>query len=135
MLLKQGWKEGGGLGKDGSGTAKHVTVAKRHDAAGIGAEGDATGNGSFTSAIVDFNSLLSALSQYHGAADNGSGAEAGKASKKSKKSKKEKKEKKSKKEKKEKKEKKKSKKSKKEKKLLTPQDAAPPRLGAASRLV
>jgi len=38
QLEKMGWKEGGGLGKDGSGMATHIRVKKREEEVGIGHE-------------------------------------------------------------------------------------------------
>jgi hypothetical protein len=88
MMMKMGWKEDTGLGKEENGSLTHIRIKKRADnvgalrmqrclarvivaevdcdvVAGIGAEADVTGNSSLTSAVSDFNSILQSLSQYH----------------------------------------------------------------------
>lgn len=66
MLMKMGWSEGRGLGKELQGAATHVTVAKKTDSAGLGTVKDETGNLGWTETSVAFDSVLSRLNARYG---------------------------------------------------------------------
>eukprot|EP00588_Corethron_pennatum_P015559 CAMPEP_0194268368 /NCGR_PEP_ID=MMETSP0169-20130528/2714_1 /TAXON_ID=218684 /ORGANISM="Corethron pennatum, Strain L29A3" /LENGTH=260 /DNA_ID=CAMNT_0039009581 /DNA_START=161 /DNA_END=943 /DNA_ORIENTATION=+ len=69
QLQKMGWKEGGGLGKDGSGISTHIRVKKREENIGIGQEKkkvEAAGDTWWS------NSLESTLARLHAKNANGS---------------------------------------------------------------
>ncbi len=66
MLMKMGWSEGKGLGKELQGAATHVTVTKKTDSAGLGSRKDDTGNLGWTEASATFDSVLSRLNARYG---------------------------------------------------------------------
>jgi Pin2-interacting protein X1 len=66
MLMRMGWSEGKGLGKELQGAATHVTVSKKTDSAGLGAVKDDTGNLGWTEASATFDSVLSRLNARYG---------------------------------------------------------------------
>lgn len=84
MLMKMGWSEGKGLGKELQGAATHVTVAKKTDSAGLGTVKDETGNLGWTETSAAFDSVLSRLNARYGN-DAAAAAAATKAEKKRKK--------------------------------------------------
>mmetsp|Transcript_1792 Transcript_1792/g.2061 ORF Transcript_1792/g.2061 Transcript_1792/m.2061 type:complete len:148 (+) Transcript_1792:111-554(+) len=61
MLLKMGWKEGKGLGKNQQGDVNHVKVEKREESLGMGVETDSAGNKAYLGQIQNFNDLLASL--------------------------------------------------------------------------
>ncbi|EWM24268.1 uncharacterized protein Naga_100020g60 [Nannochloropsis gaditana] len=63
MMMKMGWSDGQGLGKELQGCATHVTVAKKVDSAGLGSVRDETGNAGWTEASATFDSVLSKLNE------------------------------------------------------------------------
>ena len=63
MLMKMGWKEGGGLGKNEDGIATHVKVDKRTDNLGIGATIDLVGSEGWSATRSSFGDLLASLNQ------------------------------------------------------------------------
>ena len=67
MMMKMGWSDGLGLGKELQGNAKHVTVTKKTDNAGLGSVKDETGNAGWTAASASFDSVLSTLNARYGA--------------------------------------------------------------------
>lgn len=64
--MKMGWSDGRGLGKELQGNAKHVTVSKKVDNAGLGSVKDETGNAGWTEASASFDSVLSKLNAHYG---------------------------------------------------------------------
>mmetsp|Transcript_53045 Transcript_53045/g.120906 ORF Transcript_53045/g.120906 Transcript_53045/m.120906 type:complete len:213 (+) Transcript_53045:147-785(+) len=71
MLLKMGWKQGKGLGKEETGMTEHVKVTKRVDARGLGAELDATGNSGWVETQQSFTGVLQALNAKYGKGKKG----------------------------------------------------------------
>lgn len=63
MLLKMGWKEGNGLGKNQDGQATHVKVEIRQDSLGMGMAPDQAGNSKFVESIKGFEEVLAALNK------------------------------------------------------------------------
>ena len=70
MLLKMGWKESTGLGKDGEGMTEHVKVAKRVDARGLGAEKMGGNNHEWTETAQSFTGVLATLNEKYGGASS-----------------------------------------------------------------
>ena len=66
MMLKMGWSDGKGLGKELQGAAKHVTVTKKTDNSGLGTVKDDHGNMGWTAASASFNRVLSQLNARYG---------------------------------------------------------------------
>lgn len=66
MMMKMGWSDGRGLGKELQGNAKHVTVSKKVDNAGLGSVKDETGNAGWTEASASFDSVLNKLNARYG---------------------------------------------------------------------
>jgi len=73
MMLKLGWSQGKGLGKNEDGMATHIKVDKRSDKLGIGSEVDETGNLAFSKQIHGFNNVLALLQKVHGQDDESDG--------------------------------------------------------------
>ena len=67
MLLKMGWKEKEGLGKDGEGRIEAVKVTKRADARGLGAEKEDSNNHGWTETAQSFTGVLASLKEKYGA--------------------------------------------------------------------
>lgn len=65
MLASMGWKEGKGIGKNGTGIAKHLHAKKRQLNSGIGADAtsDASGKIDWTLNAVSFENILEGLNQ------------------------------------------------------------------------
>lgn len=82
MLMKMGWSEGRGLGKELQGAATHVTVAKKTDSAGLGTVKDDTGNLGWTETSAAFDSVLSRLNARYGGNDAAAAKKAEKRRKK-----------------------------------------------------
>ena len=61
MLLKMGWKEGNGLGKNQQGNSTHLKIEKREENQGVGVENDATGDIAFAKQLDNFDQLLQQL--------------------------------------------------------------------------
>ena len=63
MLLKMGWKEDKGLGKEGTGTTSHIKVKKRHETLGLGMEQttDSAGMLGWNNTASSFNNVLETL--------------------------------------------------------------------------
>lgn len=61
MMMKMGWKEGKGLGKNESGITDNIKIRKKIDSRGIGAEFDTTGNNGWALQAQDFNGLQQSL--------------------------------------------------------------------------
>ncbi|KAK8811511.1 hypothetical protein WA158_003245 [Blastocystis sp. Blastoise] len=62
MMKQMGWKEGEGLGKDGTGTTTHIRAAVRQENLGLGNfEGDLA-NAGFLTTIAGFDDVLKNLS-------------------------------------------------------------------------
>ncbi|GAB5033369.1 gpatch domain containing protein [Nannochloropsis oceanica] len=66
MMMKMGWSDGRGLGRELQGNAKHLTVSKKVDNAGLGSVKDETGNAGWTEASASFDSVLSKLNAHYG---------------------------------------------------------------------
>ncbi|GBG31039.1 Protein PXR1 [Hondaea fermentalgiana] len=66
MMLKMGWSDGKGTGKNEDGRASHVKVEKRTETLGLGTEEDGVGNVAFQGQINNFNDVLRSLNQAHG---------------------------------------------------------------------
>ena len=81
MLLKMGWKQGKGLGKNQQGTNTNLRAVRREENLGIGATTDTLGEEGFTETSRNFHGVLATLKQEHG----GSSSEKDKSSKKDKK--------------------------------------------------
>jgi Pin2-interacting protein X1 len=65
MLLKMGWSEGRGTGKNEDGMASHVVVRKRQDKLALGSEEDGVGNRAFVGQIAGFSEVLARLHEEH----------------------------------------------------------------------
>ncbi len=98
MLQKLGWNEDKGLGKNEDGIKEAVKVKRVSGTAGVGAQGDDTGNNAWNSTTSSFNDVLSKLKASYGDSSSSSSRSSNSNAKKDKKSKKDKKEKKKKKE-------------------------------------
>ena len=70
MLLKMGWKEKEGLGKDGEGRTEAVKVTKRADARGLGAEKEDSNNHGWTETAQSFTGVLASLKEKYGAVNS-----------------------------------------------------------------
>ncbi len=106
MLMKMGWKEDKGLGKNETGNVSHLKISKREEGLGLGMEKTTDGAGAlgWNATALSFNAVLNTLKEAYGPNSNSSGdGEEDESSKKKKKSKKDKDSKKAKKAKKEKK--------------------------------
>ena len=82
MLMKMGWSEGKGLGKNKQGTSSHLRAIRREEGLGIGAKTDTFGDDGFSKTSQNFHGVLAQLHAEHG------NAESNKSKKKSKKKKK-----------------------------------------------
>jgi Pin2-interacting protein X1 len=69
MLASMGWQEGKGIGKNGTGIAKHIHAKKRALNSGIGADAraDASGKIDWTLNAVSFDNILKGLNQTYAA--------------------------------------------------------------------
>ena len=66
LLLKMGWKEGSGLGRDQQGTAQALRAVRKFDDAGIGAkEADSTGSQGWNKTTDSFANVLQSLQVHH----------------------------------------------------------------------
>jgi G-patch domain len=66
LLLKMGWKEGTGLGRDSQGTALALRAVRKSNEAGIGAkDADITGNDGWNQTTDTFASVLKNLKSQH----------------------------------------------------------------------
>jgi len=67
MLLKMGWKEDKGLGKDESGNTSFVKIKKREDGIGLGVEKstDGAGDHGWNATTQSFNAVLNALKEVY----------------------------------------------------------------------
>lgn len=70
MLLKMGWKEGKGLGKNEEGTNTNLRAVKREEGLGIGAKTDLFGDDGFSKTSKNFHGVLATLHAEHGAPVN-----------------------------------------------------------------
>jgi Pin2-interacting protein X1 len=84
MLMKMGWSEGKGLGKNQQGTNNNLRAIRREEGLGIGAKTDTFGDDGFSKTSKNFHGVLANLHAEHGTNGND------KSSKKSKKKKKDK---------------------------------------------
>ena len=66
MLMKFGWAEGKGLGKNLEGQTKAVKLSKRAESLGLGASDDKAGNVGWSSTALSFNSVLASLNEKYG---------------------------------------------------------------------
>jgi len=88
MLMKMGWNEGKGLGKNQQGTNTNLRAIRREEGLGIGAKTDTFGDDGFSKTSKNFHGLLANLQAEHGTgADhgedvNGNGKKSKKKSKK-----------------------------------------------------
>ncbi len=87
MLMKMGWKEGKGLGKNQEGRNTNLRAVKREEGLGIGAKTDTFGDDGFSKTSKNFHGVLANLHAEHGIGKAG-GSSSKNESKKSKKSKK-----------------------------------------------
>lgn len=90
MLMKMGWKEEKGLGKNDTGTVSHIKISKREEGLGLGMERSTDGAGSlgWNATATSFNQVLNSLKEVYG---NDKDKKKSKKDKKNKKSKSEKK--------------------------------------------
>jgi hypothetical protein len=66
LLMKMGWKEGTGLGREAQGTALALRAVRKADDAGIGAkDADVTGNDGWNQTTDTFASVLKHLKSHH----------------------------------------------------------------------
>lgn len=66
MLMKFGWSEGKGLGRNLEGQTSAVKLTKRVDGLGLGANDDKAGNVGWSSTSMSFNSVLATLNDKYG---------------------------------------------------------------------
>lgn len=85
MLLKMGWKQGNGLGKNQQGTNTNLRAIRREVNLGIGAKTDTLGDEGFTVTSRNFHGVLATLHAEHG--DSGTSKSSDKKKKKSEKKK------------------------------------------------
>lgn len=89
LLLKMGWKEGTGLGRDSQGTALALRAVRKSDDAGIGAkDADVTGNDGWNQTTDTFASVLKHLKSQHSSISDDTDSNIGTTTKKKKKKKK-----------------------------------------------
>jgi len=79
MLMKMGWSEGKGLGKNQQGTNTNLRAIRREEGLGIGAKTDTFGDEGFSRTSQNFHGVLANLQSEHG---NGSSGDKSKKSKK-----------------------------------------------------
>ena len=63
MLLKMGWSEGKGLGRNEDGMSSHIRVKRKVESEGIGFVEDGQGNAAFVHQIHSFNEILAGLNE------------------------------------------------------------------------
>ena len=61
MLVKMGWSEGKGLGRNEDGMSSHIRVKRKVESVGIGFEEDGQGNVAFVQQIQSFEQILADL--------------------------------------------------------------------------
>lgn len=61
MLVKMGWSEGKGLGRNEDGISSHIRVKRKAISSGIGVDEDIQGNSAFVNQIDSFNQVLQHL--------------------------------------------------------------------------
>ena len=66
MLMKMGWKQGNGLGKNQQGTSDNLRAVRRAENLGIGATTDTHGNEGFSETSRNFHGVLATLKAEHG---------------------------------------------------------------------
>ena len=68
MLMKMGWKEDKGLGKNETGSVTHLKVSKREEGAGLGMEKSTDGAGAlgWNATATSFNQVLNTLKAAYG---------------------------------------------------------------------
>lgn len=66
MLLKMGWKQGNGLGKNQQGTSENLRAIRRAENLGIGATTDTLGEEGFSVTSKNFHGVLAVLKEEHG---------------------------------------------------------------------
>lgn len=83
MLLKMGWKQGNGLGKNQQGTSTNLRAVRREENLGIGAKTDLLGDEGFSVTSRNFHGVLAALQAEHGDSSKSSSKDKKKKKKKS----------------------------------------------------
>src|SRR5690606_13638961 len=66
LLVKLGWSEGKGLGRNLEGQTTAVKLARRAESLGLGAEDDKAGNIGWSTTSMSFNSVLATLNDKYG---------------------------------------------------------------------
>jgi Pin2-interacting protein X1 len=66
MLLKMGWKQGNGLGKNQQGTSTNLRAVRREENLGIGAKTDLLGDEGFSVTSRNFHGVLATLQAEYG---------------------------------------------------------------------
>lgn len=84
MLLKMGWTQGKGLGKNQQGTSTNLRAIRREDGLGLGASTDKTGDLGFSVTSRNFHGVLASLKEHHGSTVDSQSSTSSKKSKKSK---------------------------------------------------
>lgn len=72
MLMKMGWSEGKGLGKNQQGTNSSLRAIRREEGLGIGAKTDKYGDDGFSKTSTNFHGVLAILHAEHGTGANAS---------------------------------------------------------------
>lgn len=72
MLLKMGWSQGKGLGKNQQGLSTNLRAIRREEGLGIGASTDNTGDAGFSITSRNFHGVLASLQQHHGSGSSAS---------------------------------------------------------------
>ncbi len=70
MLLKMGWKQGNGLGKNQQGTNSNLRAVRREENLGIGAKTDTLGEHGFSETSKNFHGVLASLQEAHGSSSD-----------------------------------------------------------------
>lgn len=85
MLLKMGWSQGKGLGKNQQGTSTNLRAIRREEGLGLGASTDKTGDLGFSVTSRNFHGVLASLKEHHGSTvDDSQSSTSSKKNKKSK---------------------------------------------------
>mmetsp|Transcript_4287 Transcript_4287/g.8207 ORF Transcript_4287/g.8207 Transcript_4287/m.8207 type:complete len:248 (-) Transcript_4287:1132-1875(-) len=78
MLLKMGWKQGNGLGKNQQGTSTNLRAVRREENLGIGAKTDLLGDEGFSVTSRNFHGVLATLQAEYGDSSKSSSSSKGK---------------------------------------------------------